>query len=157
MSHGNLEGKVVSQEFWPGCQNCRYFTACAVRPQHPAYPHTWHWGSDFALFSDGKLILRSWVGTCVIGQPHTGCHSYDVDPCHVSEPSSHHRQYLQLEDEREKIDAGFERLERKDVWSKRDEESFARWFRRYKEVLAQQAALLSSLPHAALLASVVNA
>ena len=63
MSHGNLERKVVAFDFWPACENCRFFASCKGRPCHPAYPHTWHWGREFAAFADGYLIVRSWVGS----------------------------------------------------------------------------------------------
>lgn len=56
MSQGNLEGKVVDFDFWPACHNCALFDACSVRPHHPAYPHSWHWGREFAAFADGYLI-----------------------------------------------------------------------------------------------------
>ena len=57
MAHGNLAGKLVPHDFWPACENCRRFVACQVRPQHPAYPHSWHWAREFAAFADGTLIV----------------------------------------------------------------------------------------------------
>ena len=90
MAHGNLAGKLVPHDFWPACENCRRFVACKVRPQHPAYPHSWHWGREVAAFADGTLTVRSWVGTAAIGQPHTGCQSYEVDPRYIREPQAPH-------------------------------------------------------------------
>src|SRR5262245_58569589 len=101
MSSGGLEGKVVAFDFWPTCQNCVFFEACRIRPHHPAFPHTWHWGREFAAFADGYLITRSWVGTTAIGQPHTGCKRYEVNSQHAGVPELHHRLYLDLEQERE--------------------------------------------------------
>jgi hypothetical protein len=141
MSQGNLANTVVSQEFWPACRNCRFWAACAVRPRHPAYPHTWHWGHEVATFTDGKLILRSWVGTAAIGQPHTGCQDYEVHPQYVRAPRAHHQHYLALEAERDRLEAIFERLERQDRWTKRDEQRFVDALQRYRQVLAEQAAL----------------
>jgi hypothetical protein len=46
--HGNLEKKLVARDFWPACSNCRHAEACKTHPQHPAYPHTWHWGREAA-------------------------------------------------------------------------------------------------------------
>jgi hypothetical protein len=84
--HGNLEKQLVARDFWPSCSNCRHVEACNTHPQHPAYPHTWHWGKEAVSFPDGELILRSWVGTAATGQPHTGCKSYHMDPHYLSEP-----------------------------------------------------------------------
>ena len=33
MSHGNLESKVVAFDFWPACENCRFFASCKGRPK----------------------------------------------------------------------------------------------------------------------------
>src|SRR5713226_4697024 len=98
MSTGNLEGKLVASDFWPACENCRYFEACKVRPLHPAYPHTWHWGKETASFSEGELVLLSWVGTAAVGDPHTACTSYEVDPQYAADPLPHHQRYLALEE-----------------------------------------------------------
>jgi hypothetical protein len=87
------------------------------------------------------LILRSWVGTTAIGQPHTGCPRYAVAARCLKELSPHHQQYLALEAERIQIEATFERLERQEDWSPRDEDTFARLLHRYKQILARQAAL----------------
>jgi hypothetical protein len=93
------------------------------------------------------LILRSWVGTVAIGQPHTGCPRYAVDPGCLKEPLPHHQQYLALEAERTQIEATFERLERQEGWSTREEDTFARLLHRYKQILAQQATLRSPALH----------
>src|SRR5262245_12434847 len=129
--HGNLEQKLVARDFWPACRNCRHAHVCKTHPYHPAYPHTWHWGKEAVSFPDGELILRSWVGTTAIGQPHTGCPRYIVDPRCLKELARHHQQYLALEAERIQIEAIFERLERQEGWSPRDEETFARLLDRY--------------------------
>jgi len=141
--HGNIEKKLVARDFWPACSNCRHAEACQTHPQHPAYPHTWHWGKEAVSFPDGELILRSWVGTAAIGQPHTGCPRYIVAARCLKGPSPHHQLYLALEAERTQVEATFERLERQEDWSTRDEETFARLLQRYKQLLAQQAALRS--------------
>ena len=122
--HDNLEKHLVARDFWPACGNCRHTEACKTHPQHPAYPHTWHWGKEAVSFSDGELILRSWVGTVAIGQPHTGCPRYTVDPRYLMKHAVHHQQYLVLEEERARIDTTFARLERKERWTPRDEETF---------------------------------
>jgi hypothetical protein len=141
MSHGNLEGKLVAHDFWPTCENCRLFAACQVRPKHPAYPHSWHWGREFAEFADGTLILRSWVGTAAIGQSHTGCKSYEVDPQYISEPQVHHQLYLELEHEKGQLESEMATLERKKTWTRNDEDFHASLFKRYRQILAKQAEL----------------
>lgn len=154
MSNDGLEAKLVSPQFWPACHNCTFFSPCARSPKHPAYPHTWHWGVARAGFSDGELIVKSWVGSTVIGQPHTGCQHYQVASRQVTEPRPHHRRYLALEAEKDEIERVCDRLEHKDTWSTRDEETFARQFRRYKEILEEQTVLRSSLPPTILCAAV---
>ncbi len=145
MSNGNLQGKVVSHGFWPTCENCRLFQACKIQPRHEAYPHSWHWGHDFVSFPEGELILRSWVGSSVIGQPHTGCHSYQVDDRHVSEPQEHHRRYLALEQERQELDTRLNQLERQGTLSKRAEAFYLRLSKRYEEILEEQKAVQTGL------------
>jgi hypothetical protein len=157
MSHGNLEGKLVSHEFWPSCTTCRFFQACQMRPRHPAYPHTWHWGREAVSFLDGDLIVRSWVGTSAISQPHTGCHHYEVAPEQIREPQPQHCCYLALEQEKARIEGQFARLEHKDAWTKRDKAAFQDLLQRYKHVLAQQAALRAAPPQREHLAASVNA
>ena len=146
MAHGNLAGKLVPHDFWPACENCRRFVACQVRPQHPAYPHSWHWGREVAEFADGTLIVHSWVGTIAIGQPHTGCQSYEVDPRYIREPRAHHRRYLEREHEKGRLEAELTRLETKAAWSRHDEDVHAGLFERYRRVLEQQTALRSAAP-----------
>jgi len=145
--HGNLEKQLVARDFWPACSNCQHVQTCKTHPQHSAYPHTWHWGKEAVSFPDGELILRSWVGTAAIGQPHTGCSRYIVDPRCLKELSLHHQQYVALETERTQIEVTFKRLERKEVWSLHDEDTFAHLLQRYKQILAQQAALCSPALH----------
>lgn len=141
MSHGNLEGKLVIRDFWPSCENCCRFEACKVRPQHPAYPHTWHWGKETAPFPEGELILLSWVGTTAIGDPHTGCTSYAVDPRHVSDPLAHHQRYLALERERQDLDVKLERFERDGALGKEAARLYERLFQRFLEITAEQRAM----------------
>jgi len=134
MSSGGLEGKVVTFDFWPTCETCIFFEACKTKPHHPAYPHSWHWGREFAAFADGYLIVRSWVGSSAIGQPHTGCKSYEVDPQHVNAPQIHHRLYVELEHEKDKLESEMTALERKKNWSRNDEDfhaSFSAAFARF--------------------------
>ena len=156
MAHGNLAGKLVPHDFWPACENCRRFVVCQVRPQHPAYPHSWHWGRECAEFADGTLIVRSWVGTIAIGQPHTGCQSYEVDPRHIREPQAPHWRYLELEHEKGRLEAQMARLETKAAWSRRDEDLHAGLFQRYRRVLEQQTALRAAAPDTHPLAAAVN-
>jgi hypothetical protein len=138
---GNLEKHLVARDFWPACRNCWHVEACKTHPQHPAYPHTWHWGKEAVSFPEGELILRSWVGTAAIGQPHTGCPRYTVDSRYVKEPTLRHQHYLAMEGERARIETTFARLERKERWTTRDEETFTVLLARYQQILAQQAEL----------------
>ena len=141
MSTGNIEGKLVSPTFWPTCDNCVRFSACARQPQHPAYPHSWHWGREYAAFPDGDLILRSWVGTTAIGQPHTGCPSYQVHPSHLRPLLAAHRRYLTLEHEKSTLETLLDRLERTSPWTKREEQRYRHALQQYQAVLQEQAAL----------------
>jgi hypothetical protein len=156
MSHGQLTGRLVGREFWPACTTCRFFQACKTRPRHAAYPHRWQWGRDAVSFPDGDLILRSWVGSSVIGQPHTGCLSYEVAPEHVRDPQPRHRRYLALEQEKAQIERQCEPLEHKEIWTTRDQATFRYLLHRYQHMLAQQAALRTSAPQPELLAAAVN-
>lgn len=156
MSSGGLEGKVVALDFWPTCENCRFFAACKVDRKHPAYPHSWHWGREFAAFADGYLITRSWIGTAAIGQPHTGCKSYQADARHISGPQLHHRLYLDLEHEKGQLEAEMEKLERKREWNKADKDFHTALFQRYRRVLAKQEGLRSVVDGARPLAAAVN-
>jgi len=144
MSHGNLERKVVTLNFWPSCENCSHRATCQNQPKHPAYPHTWQWGSDRTMFPDGMLILSSWVGNSVIGQAHTGCHDYTVHPAHTQSLDARHLEYLNLEDEKCRCETVFTRLERKERWTAKDDTLFATTLCRYKGVLADQATLRST-------------
>ena len=141
MSKGNLEGKLVARDFWPTCENCRLFAACKVRPLHPAYPHTWHWGKESVSFPEGELVLLSWVGTAAIGDPHTGCTSYEVDPKHATEPLPHHRRYLALEQERQDLDIKLERFEQDGALGKEAERLYERLFQRFMEITEEQRAM----------------
>lgn len=156
MLQGNLEGKVVAFDFWPSCENCQLYKACKGEPQHPAFPHSWHWGKEGVEFADGTLIVRSWVGTAAIGQSHTGCKSYAVEARHVSEPAAHQRLYLELEHEKGKLESEMESLERKKTWTKNDEDFHATLFKRYRQVLAQQIELRAVVIEAQPLAVAVN-
>ncbi|HEV8714221.1 MAG TPA: hypothetical protein VGX03_15520 [Candidatus Binatia bacterium] len=156
MSHGHLDGKIAAYDFWPSCENCWLYEACKIRPRHAAYPHTWHWGKEFAAFADGYLILRSWVGTVAIGQPHTGCKSYKVDPRYVSKPQAHHRLYLELEHEKEQLESEMAALERKKVWTRNNEDFQASLFNRYRQILEKQAELRTVVVDVQPLAAAVN-
>jgi hypothetical protein len=141
MSTGNIEGKLVNANFWPACDNCLRFSACARQPQPPAYPHHWHWGREFTPFPDGDLILRSWVGTSAIGRPHTGCLSYQVHPSFVRPLLPAHRRYLTLEHEKALLESLLDRLERTTPWSTRKEQRYQQALQHYQELLQEQAAL----------------
>jgi hypothetical protein len=93
------------------------------------------------MFPEGELILRSWVGTTAIGQSHTGCTSYTVEPRYVQSLAPHHAEYLHLEAEKIDLDVILTRLERKATWSAQDEATYARVFPRYTVVIERQAAL----------------
>lgn len=156
MSHGNLEGKVVEFDFWPSCENCRFYEACKKQPQHPAYPHSWHWGKECAAFADGYLITCSWVGTTAIGHAHTGCKGYQVDPRHVSEPQLHHRLFLELEYEKKRLDYAMETAERRTVWSQADKDTHAKLFTRYRQILKEQETLRATVEETRPRAAAVN-
>jgi len=155
--HGNLEKKLVARDFWPACGNCRHAETCTTHPQHPAYPHTWHWGREAVPFSDGELIVRSWVGTVAIGQPHTGCYSYEVHTQYLSTLRAHHQHYLTLEAERERLETVFERLERKETWTPQDEAVFATLLAHYQALLAERDALCSGTADTQFVAVAANA
>src|SRR5712692_6998937 len=144
MSHGNVEGKLVSPHFWQSCANCRFVAACQVRPRHPAYPHTWHWGREFVSFPEGELIVKSWVGTIAIGQPHTGCQQYEVAPTDVMEPQAHHRRYLTLEQERQTLDVTLDQLEHGGLRSTEARHRYHQLMGRFLEILAEQRALTAA-------------
>jgi hypothetical protein len=156
MSQGGLEGKLVAREFWPTCETCCFFAACKIQPRHPAYSHSWHWGREAAEFVEGTLIVRSWVGTAAIGQPHTGCKSYEVDPHYIGEPRPHHRLYLELEHEKGQLESEMTTLERKKTWTKNDEDFHTSLFTRYRQVLTKQAELRVVVVDVQPLAAVVN-
>jgi hypothetical protein len=141
MSTGNLEGKIVAPDFWPSCETCVFFEACKMQPKHPAYPHTWHWGKETVSFPEGELVLLSWVGTAAIGDPHTACTSYAVDPRHVTEPLAHHQRYLTLERERQDLDVKLERFEKDGTFSKEAERLYEQLFHRFREITKEQRAL----------------
>lgn len=145
MSQGNLEGKVVEFDFWPACHNCALSDACSVRPHHPAFPHTWHWGRECAAFADGYLIIRSWVGTAALGQPHTGCKRYEVNPQYAGAPQIHHRLYLDLEQEKETLETEMAALERKKTWTRNDEGFHAALLGRFHRIVQKQGALRSAV------------
>ena len=102
------------------------------------------------------LITRSWVGNTVIGQPHTGCKSYAVDARHVSEPAAHQRLYLELEQERKKLEAQMTTLERRTNWTRNEEDRHAAWFKRYRRILAEQIELRAVVVEEQPLAVAVN-
>ena len=138
--HGNYQrtGKLVAHDFWPSCENCRFFDACKVQPRHPAYPHTWHWGKETAPFSEGELVLLSWVGTAAVGDPHTACGSYEVDSHHFTDPLPHHQRYLVLEKERQDLDVQLAGLEREGTLSKETEALYEELFRRFTKIIEEQ-------------------
>ncbi len=146
MSHGQLESTVVEATFWPSCANCTLRTACQTTPRHPAYPHRWHWSSNVAHFPETLLILRSWVGSSVYGQAHTGCASYTVDPQHLHPLQEVHLRYLTLETEKQQLEAVFHHLEQRPSWTKKEKATFTATFQRYKALLAEQAALRTTPP-----------
>src|SRR5262245_37922679 len=157
MSTGNLNGTLAASDFWPACDNCVHFSSCQQTPRHPAFPHRWQWGKDSAPFSDGSLILNSWVGTIAIRQPHTGCLAYTVAAQFLHPLRVVHHEYLLLEAEKAQLDRVLTRLEQKEEWSPADERPTARAFPRYKETLERQAVLRMSTPADTSWPQVVNA
>ena len=156
MSHGNLDYQLVPTTFWPSCENCMFFAACQTTPRHPAYPHRWHWSVEAAHCLDALLILRSWVGSTVFGQAHTGCPSYTVHPRQLLPLQDQHQQYLTLEAEKRELEAVFTQLEKKEQWTSREEATFTTTFQRYKAVLAEQAELRTTTSTQAAVAVAVN-
>lgn len=98
MTHGNLNSKRVSNQFWPTCENCAHFYRCAeFQPEHEAFPHRWHWGIESINLGDGsRLLVKSWVGTMAIAQPHTGCYQYTVKDSALLPLSQQHIRILYL-------------------------------------------------------------
>ncbi len=141
MSTGNLTGKVVHRDFWPSCATYTLFTACATRPQHLAYPHSWHWGREFISFPDGDLIITSWVGSTVIGQRHTGCTQYTVAPDYASNPHPHHQRYLALAHEQAEIERKLTRLERNGPFTSETESLYQRLCGRFQAIIDAQRTL----------------
>ena len=156
MSQGNLENHLVSATFWPSCATCAFFTACQTAPRHPAYPHRWHWSVEAAHFPDALLILRSWVGSTVFGQAHTGCSSYTVHPRQLHPLHDHHHEYLTLEAEKRELEAVFTQLEKKARWTRCEHATFTTSFQRYKAVLAEQAELRTTTSTQAAVAVAVH-
>src|SRR5262245_44379433 len=146
MSQGNLAGHLVSHDFWPTCQTCVWFTHCQTTPHHPAYPHRWHWSIEAAHFPDGLLILRSWVGSTVFGHPHTGCRSYAVHPQQLRPLHEGHQHYLTLDAEKQRLEAIFVQLEKKEPWTTRAQATLTATLQRYQAVHAAQAELRTSAP-----------
>ena len=156
MSTGQLNNTLVAHDFWPSCHTCQHFTNCRQQPRHPAFPHRWHWGKDAVSFPEGALILRSWVGTTAMGNPHTGCTAYAVGSDFVQPLASQHVEYLQLEAEKAALDATLTRLERNPTWSAQDEATYTRIFPRYTEIIERQAALPSAAVHDVVWPQAVN-
>lgn len=134
MTYGNLPGRVVREDFWPKCSNCRHFAECeAGHPHHSAFPHSWHWGREAKRFGDGTmLVYRSWVGTIAIGEPHTGCTVYSVDEAQFLEPQKHHRRWLDLENRLRRLDAEINRREERGDFDL-CLELYARWNRLFEQ------------------------
>ena len=122
-------------------RDCMFITACQTAPRHPAYPHRWHWSYEAAHFPNALLILRSWVGSTVFGQAHTGCPSYTVHPRQLHPLHDHHLQYLTLEAKKHQLDTLFTQLEKKERWTSREEATFTQTLQHYQAVLAEQAEL----------------
>jgi len=156
MSHGNLDHQLVHATFWPSCETCAFFTACQTAPRHPAYPHRWHWSVEAAHFPDALLVQRSWVGSTVFGQAHTGCPSYTVHPRHLRPLQDHHLQYLTLEAEKHRLETLFAQLEKKARWTSREQATFTQTLQHYKAVLAEQTELRTAPAAPRPMAAVVN-
>lgn len=97
MTSGELEGKIVSENFWPSCSNCELFSECSARPKHQAYPTRWRWSRLASILPEGVLVLSSWVRGYAVGSSDSGCTSYRVDPKHYLPPTANHREYAKIE------------------------------------------------------------
>jgi len=134
MSYGNLPKKVVSQDFWPHCNNCALHAECEKSPRHPAFPHQWHWSHETANFGEDMLVLKSWVGTAAYGQEHTGCYSYAVDEQFVKSLQDDHKHYLELWQESLSLDAELNRLERLGVYNDKVSKKYERLYTLWNEM-----------------------
>lgn len=106
MTTGGLESRVVHNDFWPSCDNCHYYDFCRQAPLHQAFPHNWHWGKETIAFADGTmLVIKSWVGSSVIGEAHTGCTWYQVAKDELLELQDYHTRWLELEQRRKYLEA----------------------------------------------------
>jgi hypothetical protein len=114
MTQGNLQGTLVHPDFWPECNNCELLRSCQrarielMEPRHPAFPHRWQWGNERVRFAEGVLVLDSWVGTSAIGEAHTGCSAYLVDPRFLLPLKPWHEQFLTLDRARREVVARLE-------------------------------------------------
>lgn len=134
MTKGLLEGKLIPTDFWPACSNCRHFEECKVSSRHRAFPHTWHWGKEVVQFTEGMLVLTSWVGTVAIGEKHTGCYDYQVDTGCLLHQETKHRRYLELQDEFRMLNEQLDRFEARGVYN----EEVAKLYDRLNQVMTEQ-------------------
>jgi hypothetical protein len=114
---GNLNGKRVPQGFWPSCGNCAHFGGCkSGQPKHDGFGangHTWHWAREAGTFGDGSMvIIKSWVGSSVMGEPHTGCAHYEVAQTTLLPLGANHAEYLTLAGAYAEVDAELWSIER---------------------------------------------
>lgn len=134
MTRANLEGKVVSKEFWPRCGNCKFYAQCQENPRHPAFPHRWHWSREQHRFPDGTMLLtRSWVGTAAYGMDHTGCYDYQAADAEILEPSESQVKFLEVEQEIQKLNADLTAHENRDSFDEDYDAKYERYFDLFDE------------------------
>lgn len=138
---GGLNGKLLGADFWPACRNCAHFAECNAGPaRHAAFPHIWHWGRESEHFPEGLLIIRSWVGSSVIGESHTGCADYVIEPAQLLQQSGKHAEYLRNARLLKMMDSELKRAERIELLDDR----VKRLYERNEALFARQIALTAS-------------
>jgi hypothetical protein len=83
---------------------------------------------EAVIFPEGRLVLISWVGTIVIGQPHTGCYSYSIANSALIALSDKHRRYLTLEQERKDLHTHLDMAELHGIYNTKVEAMYTRLY-----------------------------
>lgn len=106
MTTGELEGKLVPDDFSPSCSNCAHAGECAQEPRHPAYPRAWRWTKLGAAFPEGLLVLSSWVGFKSGGAAGDECRHYRVAAAQCAAAAAKHVEYANIERRRRQLELG---------------------------------------------------
>jgi hypothetical protein len=114
MSDG-LVGSLVDKSFSPSCANCYHQLECAAGAKHPAFPQTWPWAKSSVPFREGLLIVRSWVGNDALYVPHDNCGFYRVSLRFTRLLKLHHKRYLSMEWQKQRINAELSALEEQEI------------------------------------------